>query len=54
MATYDIAIISDDGIGPEVIDAAPEVLESTAQNHGFTLNQTIYDWGRNDISNKGR
>lgn len=45
MATYDIAVIPGDGIGPEVTDAALQTLKATAEQHGITLTQTTYDWG---------
>lgn len=45
MVSYDIAVIPGDGIGPEVTTAAMEVLGEAADRHGFTLEQTVYDWG---------
>lgn len=45
MVTYDVAVIPGDGIGPEVTDAATRLLEATAEQHSFTLNWTVRDWG---------
>ena len=46
MRQYKIASIPADGIGPEVIDAALEVLEAVAtRDGGFRLDVTGYDWG---------
>ena len=36
-ATYRVAVIAGDGIGPEVIEAAIPVLDAAAQKHGFAL-----------------
>lgn len=45
MVGYEIAVIPGDGIGPEVTTAAMEVLETAAEEHGFALDHTVYDWG---------
>ena len=45
MATYDIAVIPGDGIGPEVTEAAMGVLDRLGDRHGFGLERTVYDWG---------
>jgi tartrate dehydrogenase/decarboxylase/D-malate dehydrogenase len=42
---YDIAVIPGDGIGPEVTEAAMEVLDLVAEQHGFALERTTHDWG---------
>ena len=42
---YNIAFIKGDGIGPEIIDEAIKVLDSTAQNFGFELNYNYYLMG---------
>ncbi|ELY56162.1 3-isopropylmalate dehydrogenase [Natronococcus amylolyticus DSM 10524] len=42
---YEIASIPGDGIGPEVVDAARPVFEDVAEQHGFELSLTRYDWG---------
>ncbi len=36
-ATYRVAVIAGDGIGPEVIEAAIPVLDAAAEKHGFAL-----------------
>lgn len=45
MATYEIAVIPGDGIGPEVTKAAMDVLDTVADQHGFAVERTIYEWG---------
>ncbi len=46
MRQYEIAAIGADGIGPEVIAAGLEVLDSLATRMGsFRLNVAQYDWG---------
>ena len=40
MATYKIAVIPGDGIGPEVTDSAVKVLNKTADKYGFKLEFT--------------
>ncbi len=46
MTTYRIAVIPGDGVGPEVIPAAWEVLTAAAEAHGgFRLDPVYYDWG---------
>ena len=45
MDTCDLAVIPGDGIGPEVTEAALEVLDLVAERHGFALERTVYDWG---------
>jgi tartrate dehydrogenase/decarboxylase/D-malate dehydrogenase len=44
MKTYRIALIPGDGIGVDVIDAAWEVLQTTAGQAGFTLEATRFPW----------
>lgn len=41
---YDIAVIPGDGIGPEVVSATLPVLHDVAQEHGFSLETTEFDW----------
>lgn len=43
MKTYDIAVIEGDGIGPEIINAAQQVLAAVADD--FALNMTAYEAG---------
>jgi len=42
---YDIALVPGDGIGPEVVSATMPLFESVADDHGFEINSTKYDWG---------
>jgi tartrate dehydrogenase/decarboxylase/D-malate dehydrogenase len=43
--SYDIGVITGDGIGPEVIEAARPLLNDTADEYGFDVQTTEYDWG---------
>ena len=45
MSTYRIALIGGDGIGPEVVDAAVEVLDAAAARHGIALHYERYEAG---------
>ena len=46
MRTHRIAAIPGDGIGPEVVDAALDVLEALSrQTNAFRLDVTQFDWG---------
>src|SRR5881227_2132981 len=46
MRTYKIAAMGGDGIGPEVVDAAVQVLKVCAERDGgFTLDFQDFDWG---------
>ncbi len=43
---YKIAMIGGDGIGPEVVEAGRQVLQTlAAEDGGFALSFTSYDWG---------
>jgi tartrate dehydrogenase/decarboxylase / D-malate dehydrogenase len=55
MNTYRIALYPGDGIGPEVLDAAVEVVEA-AQHAvgGFTLEYQRFDWGMAYYDRHGR
>jgi tartrate dehydrogenase/decarboxylase/D-malate dehydrogenase len=53
MDTYDIAVIPGDGIGPAVTDAAMDVLDVAAEQHGFALERTTYDWGTERYLERG-
>ena len=53
MATYDIAVIPGDGIGPEVTEAAMGVLDRLGDRHGFGLERTVYDWGTERYLDEG-
>ena len=43
--TYRFAIIPGDGIGPEVMLVALDVLDAVAAKHGFAVETTHHDWG---------
>ena len=46
MKSFDIAVIPGDGIGPEVMEAAMQVLQLVGTAHGgFRLNYTHFPWG---------
>jgi tartrate dehydrogenase/decarboxylase/D-malate dehydrogenase len=42
---YELAVIPGDGIGTEVIDAAKPLFDEVADQYGFSLEATYYDWG---------
>ena len=50
---YNIAVLSGDGIGPEVMSAALKVLEAIQQKFNFKLNYTMADVGGIAIDNHG-
>ncbi|KAJ2988468.1 hypothetical protein NUW58_g3960 [Xylaria curta] len=53
--SYNIASIPADGIGPEVVDAAIEVLNSLANTLGtFEFNFTHYDWSSETYKKTGK
>ncbi|KAI0474718.1 hypothetical protein F4859DRAFT_77425 [Xylaria cf. heliscus] len=53
--SYSIASIPADGIGPEVVDAAIEVLNSLAETLGtFEFNFTHYDWSSETYKKTGK
>ena len=55
MQNYQIAAISADGIGPEVIDAGVRVLQAlAARDGGFAFDITTYDWGSDYYKAHGR
>lgn len=43
--THEVALIDGDGIGPELVESAVEVLDALASRHGFTLNFTRFRGG---------
>ncbi|MEF8802405.1 MAG: isocitrate/isopropylmalate family dehydrogenase [Halolamina sp.] len=43
--TYDIAHLPGDGIGVEVTDATLPLVDRVAEDHGFAVETTRYDWG---------
>ncbi|MFB6281713.1 MAG: tartrate dehydrogenase [Haloferacaceae archaeon] len=50
---YDVATIPADGIGPEVIDAALPLVEAVADDHGFELEFTRFDWSSQRYLDEG-
>jgi len=51
--SYDIALLPGDGIGPAVVDAALPLLGAVADEHGFDIETTRYDWGTERYLNEG-
>jgi tartrate dehydrogenase/decarboxylase/D-malate dehydrogenase len=49
-----IAVIAGDGIGPEVMPVAIEVVDAVAARHGFTAGWTHYPWGSQFYRDHGR
>lgn len=45
MQNYNIAVLSGDGIGPEIMAQAIKVLDTVQQKYGFKLNYNYYDIG---------
>ena len=45
MATYDVAVIGGDGVGPEVTRQAVKGVQAAADRFGFTVGTTEYDLG---------
>ncbi|MCK3655693.1 3-isopropylmalate dehydrogenase [Pasteurellaceae bacterium Macca] len=54
MQTYNIAVLSGDGIGPEIMAQAIKVLDAVQQKYGFKLNYHAYDIGGIAIDNHGK
>lgn len=50
---YKIAVLPGDFIGPEVVDAATEVLDVVAEQHGFTLEYTRLPFGGGALESHG-
>ena len=40
--TYNIGLLKGDGIGPEIVDSAVEVLKAVGEKFGHTFNFTPY------------
>jgi tartrate dehydrogenase/decarboxylase/D-malate dehydrogenase len=51
--SHDIALIPGDGIGPTVVDAALPLLDAVADEHGFDIETTRYDWGTERYLDEG-
>ncbi|HET9124856.1 MAG TPA: isocitrate/isopropylmalate dehydrogenase family protein [Solirubrobacteraceae bacterium] len=52
--TLDIATIPGDGIGPEIVPVATEVLDRAAEHAGARIRWTEYDWGSEHFRRTGR
>ncbi|MEF8801549.1 MAG: isocitrate/isopropylmalate family dehydrogenase [Halolamina sp.] len=53
MDSSEIALIPGDGIGPEVIDATIGFVDEVADQHGFAVETTRFDWGTEYYRNHG-
>ncbi|MDY4280166.1 MAG: 3-isopropylmalate dehydrogenase [[Pasteurella] mairii] len=53
MTTYNVAVLSGDGIGPEIMAEAIKVLDVVQQKYNFTLNYRTFDVGGIAIDNHG-
>lgn len=53
MTTYNVAILSGDGIGPEIMAEAIKVLDAVQQKYNFKLNYRTFDVGGIAIDNHG-
>lgn len=53
MQTYNVAVLSGDGIGPEIMAEAIKVLNVVQQKYGFKLNYNAFDVGGIAIDNHG-
>lgn len=51
--TYQIALYPGDGIGPEIVEVSVPLLDTLAEEHGFTFETTGYDWGAERYAEKG-
>ena len=54
MISYNVAAVPGDGIGPEVMDAAKQVLETAAQRDGFAIEWNEFSWGCSHYKEHGR
>ena len=54
MANYEITVIPGDGIGPEVVDSALQVLGEAQKQFGFTLDYATYDFSAELYRRTGR
>lgn len=53
MQTFNIAVLSGDGIGPEIMAEAIKVLDVVQQKYAFKLNYRTFDVGGIAIDNHG-
>lgn len=51
--SHEIVLLPGDGIGPAIVDAALPVFDLVADQCGFTLQTTAFDWGTKRYHNKG-
>lgn len=54
MATYSVACIPGDGIGPEVIAEGRKVLDAVSELYSFEINWVDYDFGANRYLREGK
>ena len=54
MSTFKFAVLPGDGIGPEVMDAALEVLDAACKKHGHSLDYKICAVGGAGIDQFGK
>jgi tartrate dehydrogenase/decarboxylase / D-malate dehydrogenase len=53
MRSYKIAVVPGDGIGPEIIPAALNVVGALGKKAGFRLEESFFPWGAGNYLNKG-
>lgn len=53
MKSYTIAVLSGDGIGPEIMEEAIKVLDAVQKKYNFKLNYRTFDVGGIAIDNHG-
>jgi 3-isopropylmalate dehydrogenase len=51
---YNIALLRGDGIGPEIVDSAVEVLKKVGEKYSHTFSFTPYDIGGVAIDKHGK
>lgn len=54
MRTYHIAVVSGDGIGPEIVPQGLRVLRHCAEAYDFSLRTDAFDWGAGYYRDHGR
>ena len=54
MSTFKFAVLPGDGIGPEVMKAALEVLEVACKKHGHALDYSVHAVGGAGIDEFGK
>ncbi|MCW0983685.1 isocitrate/isopropylmalate dehydrogenase family protein [Agrobacterium sp. BT-220-3] len=53
-AVFQIALMPGDGIGPDVVNAAVQVMDAAAKKHGFDLNYSTYEAGAGYYQRTGK